>query len=98
MVEGKKSNIKLTLLLICLVIYTTTSMYNKINMIILITLAVIVGVAIHYINEFIFNQIEKYKKKWFYKGDTLNDYFMYYINHYMVDYKHVLLCYIFKEQ
>ncbi|PTG38438.1 hypothetical protein BU600_04555 [Staphylococcus arlettae] len=98
MVEGKKSNIKLTLLLICLVIYTTTSTYNKINMIILIALAVIVGVAIHYINEFIFNQIEKYKNKWFYKGDTLNDYFMYYITHYMVDYKHVLFCYIFKEQ
>jgi hypothetical protein len=67
-------------------------------MIILIALAVIVGVAIHYINEFIFNQIEKYKNKWFYKGDTLNDYFMYYITHYMVDYKHVLFCYIFKEQ
>ncbi|WP_142921898.1 hypothetical protein, partial [Staphylococcus succinus] len=72
MFEGNKSNIKLTLLLICLVIYTTTSTYNKINMIILIALAVIVGVAIHYINEFIFNQIEKYKNKWFYKGDTLN--------------------------
>ena len=63
MIEGKKSNIKLTLLLICLVIYTVTNMYDKVNMFILIILAVIVGFAIHYIVELVFNQVEKYQKK-----------------------------------
>ncbi|MDN0188732.1 hypothetical protein [Staphylococcus sp. GDB8P47P] len=43
--------------------YTATNMYNKINMLILIALAVILGVAIHYISESIFNQIEKYQNK-----------------------------------
>lgn len=63
MVEGKKSNIKLTLLLICLVIYTVTNIYDKVNMFMLIILAVIVGFGIHYIVEFVFNQVEKYQKK-----------------------------------
>jgi len=60
--EGKKATTKLILLLICLVIYTTTNMANKVNMFILIILAIILGLAIHYIVEFIFNQIEKYNK------------------------------------
>ncbi|PTH34688.1 hypothetical protein BU592_03775 [Staphylococcus arlettae] len=63
MVEGKKSNIKLTLLLICLVIYTVTNIYDKVNMFMLIILAVIVGFGIYYIVEFVFNQVEKYQKK-----------------------------------
>jgi purine-cytosine permease-like protein len=63
MVEGKKSTIKLTLLLICLVIYTVTNIYDKVNMFMLIILAVIVGFGIYYIVEFVFNQVEKYQKK-----------------------------------
>ncbi|ERH33956.1 hypothetical protein SEQU_13170 (plasmid) [Staphylococcus equorum UMC-CNS-924] len=61
--EGKKATTKLILLLICLVIYTVTNMYDKVNMFILIILAVIVGFAIHYIIEFVFNQVEKYQNK-----------------------------------
>lgn len=61
--EGKKATTKLILLLICLVIYTVTNMYDKVNMFILVILAVIVGFAIHYIVEFVFNQVEKYKNK-----------------------------------
>ncbi|PTH22169.1 hypothetical protein [Staphylococcus arlettae] len=61
--KGKKATTKLTLLLICLVIYTVTNMYDKVNMFILIILAVIVGFAIHYIVEFVFNQVEKYQNK-----------------------------------
>ncbi|PKI11436.1 hypothetical protein CW743_13765 [Staphylococcus shinii] len=63
MIEGKKSNIKLTLLLICLVIYTITNIYDKINMFILTILAFIVSFGIHYIVEFVFNKVEKYQKK-----------------------------------
>ena len=61
--EGKKATTKLTLLLICLVIYTVTNIYDKVNMFILIILAVIVGFTIHYIVEFVFNHVEKYQNK-----------------------------------
>lgn len=61
--EGKKATTKIILLLICCVIYAVTNMYDKVNMFILVILAVIVGFAIHYIVEFVFNQVEKYKNK-----------------------------------
>ncbi|QZZ04791.1 hypothetical protein [Staphylococcus arlettae] len=56
-------NLQAYALPISCVMYTATNMYNKINMLILIALAVILGVAIHYISESIFNQIEKYQNK-----------------------------------
>lgn len=61
--KRKRATFKLILLLLCLIIYTATDLYNKVNIFILILLAAIVGFAIHYIVEFIFNQIKKDKKK-----------------------------------
>lgn len=60
MFEAKKNTIKSMLILVWCFIYTATDMYNKMNLFILIIIAIVCSLAIHYIVDFIFNQIDQF--------------------------------------
>lgn len=60
--ESKKNAVKVIVVLLFIIIYGVTNMADKVNLFLLVILAVILGLAIHYIVEFIFNLLEKKKK------------------------------------
>lgn len=62
-VRNQKSTVKFFLLIICLLFYSLTEMYEKYNLVLLIILAGIAGIAIHYVVEFIFYIFLKLKHK-----------------------------------
>lgn len=53
-VRDHKTLARFILLIICLLIYSITDMYEKYNLILLVVLAAVAGVAIHYVVEFAF--------------------------------------------
>lgn len=52
--RDQKTLARFILLIICLLIYSITGMYEKYNLILLVVLAAVAGVAIHYVVEFVF--------------------------------------------
>lgn len=61
--RNQKDTVKFFLLIICLLFYSLTEMYEKYNLVLLIILAGIAGVAIHYVVEFMFYIFLKLKNK-----------------------------------
>lgn len=53
-VKDQKTLARFILLLICLLTYSITDMYEKYNLISLVVLAAVAGAAIHYVVEFAF--------------------------------------------
>lgn len=72
-VRDQKTLARFILLIICLLIYSITGMYEKYNLILLVVLAAVAGVAIHYVVEFAFYIYIKIK------GDKLFNNLMLYI-------------------
>lgn len=60
--ESKKNAVKIIVVIILIIIYGVTNMAEKFNLFFLVILAAILGVAIHYIVEFIFNLLENKNK------------------------------------
>ncbi|WP_275115335.1 hypothetical protein [Staphylococcus succinus] len=52
--KDQKTLARFILLLICLLTYSITDMYEKYNLISLVVLAAVAGAAIHYVVEFAF--------------------------------------------
>lgn len=61
--RNQKSTVKFFLLIICLLFYSFTEMYEKYSLVLLIILAGIAGIAIHYVVEFIFYVYLKLRNK-----------------------------------
>lgn len=60
--ESKKNAVKVIVVILLIIIYGVTNMADKFNLFLLTILAAILGIAIHYIVEFIFNLLEKKNK------------------------------------
>ncbi|WP_436938045.1 hypothetical protein [Staphylococcus xylosus] len=60
--ESKKNAVKVIVVVLLIIIYGVTNMADKVNLFLLVILAAILGLAIHYIVEFIFNLLEKKNK------------------------------------
>lgn len=61
--ESKKTAVKVIVMVLFLIIYGVTNMADKVNLFLLVILSVILGLAIHYIVELVFNFLEKNNKK-----------------------------------
>lgn len=69
--ESKKTAVKVIVLFI--IIYGTTNMADKVNLFLLVILSVILGLAIHYIVDFIFNFLVKNNgQMWYYDIDRFS--------------------------